>query len=797
MTDASREHGTATRNAVFAAPADDPRARRPIDAATLVVAGLVALLMAWSHRRRGDWDTSVLELFADGVPGWIRAIADLVYLLGGVYSVGLVIGIATFGRGRHALVRDLVFAAVASCGAVLAGAYVGGPELPDLFPDLVGRGSYPSYPVVRLAMLVAVVGVAGPFLSVPMRKIGRRLVVAVAASAIVMTYGTLTAVVGGIAIGVAVAAGVHLLFGSGQGIPSRGRIVAALHEAGVPVTDIEYRPAGPAGATIVYGTCDDGSRVHIKVYGRDAADAAFATRLWRATWYRGASGLLVTSRDQLAEHEALAMLSLERAGVPAPVMRAVTRASTGDVLLVSDRVDGTPLSEYDGGDPASDQVIDRIWDALLAMHATGVTHGAIDRTGIVITTTDVFFTSLQSASLVSSTDTERADIAQLVVATALTVGDDRAIAATRRKVGDAELTASLPLMQTAGLPSELERDVHDQDASVKDLRERIAGELEIELPDAAQLRRVSWGGVAMVLLTLVAAYSLITSLTEIGLDTIVDELSSASWAWVVVALTMAQLTNIGEYMSLVGVMGRDAPFGPTMMFRYALSFISLAVPSDAGAIAMNIRYQQKLGVPPAAAVAQGPLLTIFSKGFDLVLLLITAAFVSVSVDVDGFDLGPAMRLILLVVVVAIIAVVVVVAVPSLRARMMPHVREGFEAVKGSVTDPERLRRIVAGTLLQKVLFALTLGASVAAFGAHLPFASAIFVNTAVSLFVGLVPVPGGIGVGEAALTAGLIAVGIPEEAAVAAAITHRMCTSYLPPVFGWWASRWLTERDYL
>jgi hypothetical protein len=39
--------------------------------------------------------------------------------------------------------------------------------------------------------------------------------------------------------------------------------------------------------------------------------------------------------------------------------------------------------------------------------------------------------------------------------------------------------------------------------------------------------------------------------------------------------------------------------------------------------------------------------------------------------------------------------------------------------------------------------------------------------------------------------------GVPEGAAFGAALTHRMVTSYLPPVFGWYASRWLTERDYL
>jgi uncharacterized membrane protein YbhN (UPF0104 family) len=233
------------------------------------------------------------------------------------------------------------------------------------------------------------------------------------------------------------------------------------------------------------------------------------------------------------------------------------------------------------------------------------------------------------------------------------------------------------------------------------------------------------------------------------------------------------------------------------MYRYALSFISLAVPADAGAIAMSIRYQQKLGVPIAAAAAQGPLLTVFSKGFDVILLIVSAKFIGEALDTDSLDLGKVVRLVVLVVIAAIVATVIVLAVPRLRARMLPHLSAGFGAVKGSLTDPERLMKIVAGTLTQKILFALTLAASVAAYGESLPFGEAIFVNCAVSLFIGLVPVPGGIGVAEAALTAGLIAVGVPDAVAIAAAITHRIVTAYLPPVFGWWASRWLVARDYL
>jgi hypothetical protein len=83
-------------------------------------------------------------------------------------------------------------------------------------------------------------------------------------------------------------------------------------------------------------------------------------------------------------------------------------------------------------------------------------------------------------------------------------------------------------------------------------------------------------------------------------------MANADWSWVAIAFIAAQLTNVGEYISLTGTVTRPLPFGPTIMFRYAIAFVGLAVPGDVGSIAMNARYMQKLGIPSARAVAQGP-----------------------------------------------------------------------------------------------------------------------------------------------------------------------------------------------
>ena len=629
-----------------------------------------------------------------------------------------------------------------------------------------------------------------------MRSVGNRLAVAASVSALVLTFGTVSSVIGGLAAGAAAAAAIQLTFGSGLGIPSKARIRSALREAGIEAESIDFAEVQPVGASLVSASLSDDHRYLVKVYGRDASDAAVASRAWRAVWYRDGDQSIWASSRQLAEHESLMLLACERAGAPTPHLVTWSRASTDDTILIMDWVDGERLTQLDA-DAVDDDMLGRLWTMIDELHDAGIAHRQIDRSRIIVNDDRLLLTELAAAHILADDDARLADAAQMLAVTAIAAGTDRAIAAARDHLGDARLLRVLTQLQAAAMPRELQQDAKAAGIKIKTLRKDVADALGSEAPELTQLERVSWGSVLMVALTLFAASSLISSLTDIGYDAIADAMRNANWTWVVVALVLAQLTNVGEYFSLLGVVGFRIPFGPTIMFRYALSFISLAVPSDAGAIAMNIRYQEKLGVPAAAAIAQGPLLTIVSKGFDIILLLLSARVIGEAIETDELDLSGAANLIILVVVAAIVAVVVVLAVPKLRKRMMPHVRHGLGAVKGSLTDPERLLKLLGGTLMQKILFALTLAASSAAYGASLSFSEAIFVNSVVSLFIGLIPVPGGVGVGEAALTAGLIAVGVPEEVAFPAALTHRMVTAYLPPVFGWWASRWLSERDYL
>ena len=135
-------------------------------------------------------------------------------------------------------------------------------------------------------------------------------------------------------------------------------------------------------------------------------------------------------------------------------------------------------------------------------------------------------------------------------------------------------------------------------------------------------------------------------------------------------------------------------------------------------------------------------------------------------------------------------------VPSLRTRVKDALRQAHEALR-VLRSPRKLAQLFGGNLMSQLLFALTLGVCVRAFGLHVPLSSLILINSAVSLFAGLLPVPGGVGVSEAGISLGLTRAGIPAETAFAVALCYRFVTFYLPPIWGYQSYRWLASHKYL
>ena len=119
------------------------------------------------------------------------------------------------------------------------------------------------------------------------------------------------------------------------------------------------------------------------------------------------------------------------------------------------------------------------------------------------------------------------------------------------------------------------------------------------------------------------------------------------------------------------------------------------------------------------------------------------------------------------------------------------------SVKHASDLATRLSITAGATLAATFLVALALGTSLHAVGAQASLAVILVVMTAASIIGTAVPVPGGAGVVEAGLIAGLTSAGVPQDQAVAAVLIQRLCTAYLPPIWGWLTLVWLRRREYL
>lgn len=779
-------------HSLFASAGDEPRRRRVDDAVTLGV-GAVVVLGAALASQGSTTGAAEATTALDDLLGWLDPLWAFAYAGASVLCLGL-LGAAIVGH-RTALVRDLVLATalVTGAGALLTQAIDG------RWPSWAGAWwseEAPTYPSLRLAVVSAVVMVAGPDLARPLRYLGIAVVSLSGIAAVVLGSAYPAHALGGVGLGVTIAAAVRLVFGSSAGFPHEQRVVAGLASVGVDASEVQRDSHQRGGVARYRAVGRGGCALAVAVYGRDARDTQLLARLWRTLWYRDAGPAASLTRREQVEHEGLMLFAAARAGVPVPALVAAGTTENGDAMLVTDQPDAPTLEALD---PAglTDALIDRVWGAAAALRAARLGHGRLNATTVLVAGDDVLVTDLARARLNAGEAVLAADVAELLVSCSLLVGEDRAVRAARAALGDEVLHGAVPYVQRAALSPSLRDAVRGSDVDIARLRERVAAVTHSEVPEIAEVRRVSLRDVLLVALTAVAAFALLGQIADIGLDTIADELAGANWAWVVLALVLAQVPLVCDATATAAAVGLPLPMGPTAMLQSAVKFINLTVPSAAGKIALTMRFLERQGVARAVALTQGSIDGLAGFVVQAMVLVVVVPIVDLDVDVDDADAGPLVWAGIALVAAAVAGAVVAVLVPALRRRVWPVVAAAVSNVRELATSPQRLIRLVLANVASQVLYALALGAAVRAFGGEASLAELLLVNTGVSLLGGLVPVPGGIGVAEAGLTAGLVAVGVPDSAALAATLVHRMVTFYLPPVWGWFALRWLDRHGFV
>jgi len=729
----------------------------------------------------------------------------------------VLIAFALFAHRRKRLLFEELLAGAVAVGCALVAGWLAGTDWSDSFKAVAASGSPPIYLAVRLALATAVVVVASPYMARPFRYLGRSVVGIGAAAGIALGTSLPIGMVAAFAVGIGSAAIVHLLFGSPAGRLTVDQIADALAELGVDATGLHQAPLEPRGVEIATAEAPDGRSLLVKVYGRDAWDGQLLASAWSSLWYRGDTPHLSLGRREQVEHEAFVTLLAERAGVSVLPVVAAGMAFQRDALLVTE----TTSRSLGTLDPqqVNDELLESIWRNLGRLHAMGVAHRRLDASRILIRPDGTPAFGDFGGAAVAADDSEiAADRAQVLVATALAAGPERAASAAAAALGDDALSQALPLLQPAAFERPTRRAVSEQDWDLEALRKASADAAGVELPKLAKLRRVSIQSIGLVLLIALVAYAIISALADVGLANLVDEFAAADLGWLAVALALSPVIPVAQAVATLGASFRPLRFGPVLMLEYAIQFIALAVPSSAARLALDVRFFGRNGIEGGAALSIGVIASVC--GFIIQVLLIVVISLSglASLDLGGAGATTTSSasdasstgghpLLLLTAGLVVLGVIVTLAVPKYRTAVrlaVPRYRAMLRAQASSAAtalrvlrSPPKVGLILAGNLGAQVLQAIILGLCLRAFGYHATMAELILVNTIANLFAGFMPVPGGMGVAEAAYTAGLVALGVPNAPALSTSIAFRMVTYYLPPVWGSIAIRWLRQHSYL
>ncbi len=754
-----------------------------------LIFGVLGVVLAGLWAQAGNNVDANLYQTVNDLPNALEGVANFFAALGSIWFVIALVLVLLLARWLPAA-RD---AAIAGGGAWLISLGLNdllGSHSASSLGISVRTGDGPSFPAATAAVAAALLISLSPYLIRPLRRAGMLVVLLVGLSAIYLGTGLPSDVLGGLFLGLAVGAAVHVAFGAPSARPSAAQIRDALDQLGFDVSTIRVSEIDIPRSTVMDAVLTSGDPVRVIAFGRDQRDGQLAAKVAHKLLYKEPGLAMFGSRIQQVEHVAYALMLAEKAGVHTPTVLKTGVAGPDVALLVTDVPPGRPLGEL--GDALTDPILAATWAEVLKLHGAGVTHGDLEPNRIFVDRGNVSFVDLGAAVVGADDYWRNRDVAALLATTALIVGNDRAVPTAIAAVGKDGVAAAIPLVQPAALPKAVGRGEQHLGKTLKQLRTDAAAAAGVEDVAPLKVKRLSLVNIGMLAGVLLALAIAIPSLEGIDWATVQKEFEHAVWGWAVLALILYPLVPAAWGTALMGCVNAELPFVPTVLVQLACTFLNLITPNGIGGTALQLDYLHKQGVPIASGGSAMVLSTGVGGAIQMILFLVAASITATSLN--SYDTGGSVTLGAIAVGAALIGVVLLI--PKVRGKVVPAVKRALRDIWAVLRNPKKGVQLIGGDTAGNLIYPALLGLCLLAFGVHLSFAQLIVVQVGAGMLGNLAPVPGGIGVQEAALMAGLTAFGVPTNPALASVIVFRTITFALPPVFGFFTLHALRRRGY-
>jgi undecaprenyl-diphosphatase len=659
----------------------------------------------------------------------------------------------------------------------------------DAFLRLPGPGGF-GFPAVQVAVTAALVTIAAPYLPRKLASLGWAVTIAVAVAEVY--EGALPL---GVFAGAVLGWGVGGLFHLFWGAPGRRTSVEAVHlaleEAGLNPVEVVAVGRHVFGPLIFRVVTENGETLR--------ARAVRQLHRRAGPWYRLRQLLAsadvqdvprLSSTHHEADHEAFVTLCAERAGVRTPALVLSCDIEHGSPLLVHRQVEGHRLTKIPIAD-IDDSLLDEIWAQVAALTRARIAHHDLRAENILVDPEGrawlLDFTFGQAGANPARTDQ---DVADVLVSLASLIGVERTVCSARRALSADQLEAALVYLQPLALHRGIREQIDDGRYLFTELRETLADQIDRPIPNFRSPVRPRT--IVTLLLGGGAVYLLLPQLAS--LPQVVGSLRDANLWWLAAAAACGLLAIGMSALSILGSSQTPLPFWRTVAVQVAAAFTGRTTPGGAGFFGINIAYLERLGLRRSLAVGVTLLSLTGTSAVAAVVGLVGVFGIGASGTLRGISI-PTGWPVLVGVAGALVVVGIVVGSPLGRRRIVRPSMQVARELWWTVRQPLRAVQLFGGAFGYLVVSGLGLAASLAAFDPHFPLIPVLVVFIVGQTLGHLAPTPGGLGAVEALLVAGLTAVGVAPAAAVAAVLTSRLLTYWLPVVPGIGMFRYLQHHN--
>lgn len=604
--------------------------------------------------------------------------------------------------------------------------------------------------------------------------------------------------VGGFAIGLLFGGIVNFAFGTRRNSALPPKLIKKkLKTIGVTAKSVKLASVDARGSVPYMAELADGTRVFVKVVGRDNNIADWLFKLWRKIVYRRLEDEtpFLSPKRQL-EHEAYVSYLAKQLGVRTPDVLGVFRITSDRWAHAQVAIDGASL---DSVDPKliTDSVLVKTWQQVALLHTRNIVHRDLR-------CANVFLDSSGRPCLIDfgfseagmSESAKNRDRAELIASSATLVGAKRAVRAAMKVLSTQELEATSRYLSYAVLSSASTKAIKRQKGLLEEIRQSIIAESGIKPQKPVTIQRIQIRSLLMILAVLLGIIFVLRQRN--ALEDSLRSILNADPVYLALGVVFSLLTYVWAAFSYKSLALYPIAYIRMLVIQIASSFASKLVPAGAGGLAVNTRFLTNAGHSITQAGSIAGINNVMGLLGHVSILLALVLFGQTSIrEAFDFNLNIPVWARVLAVLAAITALVVVVKMRRIRRKIIKTLKGVRDTISEYRDHPLRLAGSYVASVATTLSYTAALYMSALALGAELTILQTVVVFTVGVATASVTPTPGGIGGAEAGLAAALTGTGLTPELSISIALLYRLLTYWLPLVPGFTAFQYATKREYI